>query len=1279
MFRNVILSDRSACTFRSIIVDGFEVARRIRVARVPAMKRSPAWVLCVLLVAAGCETARTASEGPMEEALAAVKGGGGSPRERALAGWHRYLVDGDSKNAAELFTSGQDDLVALAGRMELARRDLAVEERAKLAIRLATLGANHPLGRVAAHTMVDLLGESPQLDAMLAEGAQKILQQKAEPGVAFLCRVAVARAAEQKGDPGWKARFAEAGAIHTYAVAGPLGALPTLDFGKAFAPEQEHALRESYATPVGNVRTRNLEFPAGDIHLYGEPDRGAIYYLASDFTAQGGNYVVHSLGTTAHELWVDGQRVIAREPSSLEGSQYATPVLLSAGPHRLLLKVSRANGAPVSVFVVRGDGAAEDLHPHPSSGPAPAGSATLAENGAPTIPVRAKDLYAQLAPELGNLAARYVAARDALPRDLEGTKELLAGINPYPETGPMLVLRAQVTLSDRSLPDRIAKGRAGRDLEVATEKDARDAAAWLLRSGQAREGERFDDAQLFLTKAEGVAPSALVSLNQARLALARGLDALADTQARRAVELFPGYCDALELRYDVARRREDVNGAENLAKALSSCPEGLERAAEFARSRSDLASAERLEAARLDRVPSNWRVAADLSQVLVAAKRYADAEKVLADQLPLWPRNAELHKRLAEVLTLAGDGTRALAEKRASLALDGSDLGLRRQLALAEGHDLLDEFAVDDKKVIAEWEKAPKGDISSAASAYVLDLAGVQILPDGTELERIHTIAQVLDQRGIPQLAEQHLPSGAIPLKLQTIKKNGRVLEPEALGDKEGVSLPSVQVGDYVDIEYLQATPPRPASQPGWSSVPFYFRIAESPLFRSTYTVKAPADQAVAVDAHNMKAPTPKKEGDQWVVHYEAHQVPLFIPEPNAPGGREYLPFMQVGTGAGPADVLWPFADALADHDQPTLEVQQWARAVVGEKTGVEAVKAVFAAASEKVKGDENDINERASTTLARERGSRLWLIKGALRVLGIPAHLALVRPLAADPAPYLFPNTDLYTYPVLLVEVPEAAPIWLDPSVRFGPFDELPEQVAGEREAVVLPEAGEGLRMVKTPPARPDQPKSVKLRLAIDALGNVTGEGEETYSGFDAAFLRSGLERYDEQQRKQAVEVALSRSFHGAALEKLDVAAPQQVGAPLTLSYRFISPHFARSEPGRLVFNTSIFPLALGQRYVSLANRTTPLLINGNESSVTEVRMELPAGMKAVDLGQPANITGPFGTFKRAAKLEGNTLVLDEYAEVKQGRVSPESYADFVRFTAAVDQAQQQPMVVGQ
>jgi hypothetical protein len=248
--------------------------------------------------------------------------------------------------------------------------------------------------------------------------------------------------------------------------------------------------------------------------------------------------------------------------------------------------------------------------------------------------------------------------------------------------------------------------------------------------------------------------------------------------------------------------------------------------------------------------------------------------------------------------------------------------------------------------------------------------------------------------------------------------------------------------------------------------VPFYFRIADDPLVHSTFTFRGPPGVALQVDSHHLAPPQPVKEGDRWVVRHEERHVPLLIAEPNAPSGDEFLPSMQVGTGAGVTDGLLPFADGLVGHEAPTREVVAFARAAAGTRVGMEAVQAVVAAVMERVKGEQNDITDHASTTLARERGSRLWLLKGALLALGIPSHVAVVRPLAATPEPYRFPNTDLFTYPVLRVEPPGQPPLWLDPSVRYAPTDRLPEVIEGEREAAVLPGPGETLQLTHTPPA---------------------------------------------------------------------------------------------------------------------------------------------------------------------------------------------------------------------
>ncbi len=99
------------------------------------------------------------------------------------------------------------------------------------------------------------------------------------------------------------------------------------------------------------------------------------------------------------------------------------------------------------------------------------------------------------------------------------------------------------------------------------------------------------------------------------------------------------------------------------------------------------------------------------------------------------------------------------------------------------GKELLQDYAIDGKAAIAAYEAAP-GEENSAA-AYVLDAAAVQVFPDGTLVNRIHTIQKALEQGGIQDIAEVTIPTGAQVLALRTIKTDGTVLEPETIEGKD--------------------------------------------------------------------------------------------------------------------------------------------------------------------------------------------------------------------------------------------------------------------------------------------------------------------------------------------------------------------------------------------------------------------------------------------------------------------------------------------------------------
>jgi hypothetical protein len=1237
-----------------------------------------------LLLALGCPSPAAvggrAGPGPLDEAAVAVKAGRADARQQALYGWQRHLVAGDAAGALEAWRQQPDHPLSLLGQLDLARRAGAPHERAALAARLAVADSQGPLGQVAAHVMLDLAGTSPALDVELARGADQALAQRPSPQVAFLLRLLRARIAENQDDPTWQARFADAGAVQELALGGPFGAQRSLDFFAPLPPTVDGQVKPSYPALGGTAVTRTVRFPTGDVRLFGEPERGDVYFLASDFTARGGAYLLHVGAVGPFVAYVDGKALLTRAPFQLGPGQRVVSLPLAAGPHRLVLRMSRAEGGSLAAFIYRADGTPEAMGFHAAGGAAPVVAPPPAGEDLPLPPVGAEALAAALAPLTSEPVARYMAARDGLGRDPEGAKALVeALVDGGTATAPVLLLRAVMTLGDHSLPERTARARAGKDIEQAAVLDPGEASAWLMASSTARDEDRLDDAWALLQKARAAAPkSPLVELTEARIHLARNIDALAEAAAQRVLLALPGHCEATELRYDLARRAESMAAEAQRFAELAGCPGQLERTVDRLRSRGDLAGAAAAQERRLAASPASWRTAAELSHLLVAQHKLVEAEKPLQDQVARWPRQAELHKKLAELKGLQGDLAAEKAEREKALALDGSDLTLRRAMSLAAGHELLDGFAIDSEQAIAAYQLAGElPGVDKAADVLVLDQAGIQAFPDGTQLERIHTIFHVLDQRAISPLAEQKLPGSAVVLRMQTRKKDGRVLEPEAIDAKDSISLANVEVGDFVDVEYVSMTASRSLAEPGYTSVPFFFRVAGTPLFRSTFAFQAPPGAKLEVDAHHMEPPAIEATPEGPRVSVVREKVPLHIPEPNSVGGAEHLPWVQVGVGSGLVEGLLPFADSLIGHDQPTREVAAFAKKAAADKVGVDAVRAVFGAVMEAVKGEGNDLGDRASMTLARERGSRLWLLQGALKALGVTTHVALVRPAASDPSPRRFAATDLYTYAALYVELPQQAPLWLDPSMRWSPFNRLPEGVTGGRDALVLPQPGEAMRQVKTPTDDVTDTHQVRYALTLDAAGDVVGQGEETYSGFEAASIWGALDRLNEQQRRQAVEVGLARSVRGAQLDTLEVVGAPAVGAPVTLRYAFKAKKFARATESGLELTRPLSPASLGPRFVALSQRTTPMFISRADPIELSVTMEAP-GLHPVDVPAPIQVQGPFGRFSRAARADGAKLVLTESLSQALGRVAPDAYGDYVKFAASVDQAQVQPLRFG-
>jgi tetratricopeptide (TPR) repeat protein len=1254
----------------------------------------PAFAVAALALAlCGCPKRVASPTSVLEAAAQRADQADADARTLALAGFHDWLYAAEPARAHERLERalGRDasEPWALYGLHLLARRGARLDEALGHALALVERAPDHPLAVTAARYAFNAVGTSPAKDERIVKAAGAALEKTPPGDTAHLLRSARALVHQHRGDPALAASLAELGVVDRWAVLGPFSPWTILAFDLPLPPETDGGVEGPFSTPFGEVHPRTLHFRDGRASLAGEVGDGNLFVLAADVTLPaGGTYVLRTVSSASHRVLVDGRQVVRRARfARAESTVSAAVVDLEAGVHRVMVVLSRDDGVGTLTLSVMGaDGRPTSMVAAAARGPAPAGwaQAPSSRRGKPRagrhVFPDAEGLATALQDEVGPALSSFVAVRDGMVRDPDGARRVALPLLEGPNLSPaLLALRAELWLEDGNLPARVARARATRDLEAALDRDPNDAGALLLRARLALEDGRHQEAGELLKRARAVAdpPPPAVALVRARLDLALGLDAQAEARAREALGGSPGHCDALALLYDLARRREAAQAADEYVEKLQGCPGALGRQAEHARWRGRTERAIRLQEALYAQDPSQLGSLHALVALYVSARRFDDALARLEEALKAWPRSGDLLKRMADVHEFAGRRDTALRLRERALAFSGGDLALRRAVHRARtGRELLEEHAVDGDEALARYREQPGS--RDVRSVLVLDAAAVEAFADGSRVDRIHIIQRALSQDGVSQVAEVHLPAGAAVLQLRTIKQDGTVLEPEDIEGKDSISMPGVEVGDYVQYEYLEAYAPRGPAQPGFAAPAFYFQLAEVPNVWSRYVVLAPKGTALKVDAHNMKARPVNVEGEHVVYRHEERHVPAYLPEPNAPpSGNEFLPWVQAGAGAtGNDGLITLYGDAFGDRARLTSEVEAFAHAAAAGKKGEDAVRAVHAAVMQRIQGRDAGLAASAAGTLAQGRGSRLWTLKAALEALGIPTRVAAIRTIHVDPKPYLFPNEALLPYVALRAELPGGRQVWLDPAVRFGPFGRLPEQAEGQR-AWLFPEPGRPLEETITPVADEREGKRVTLELTLLPDGTLVGEGEERYVGFEGAQLSEGLEGLPPDRREQALQTALARYFGGAEMDRLELDLITEVGQPLVVRYRFRAPGFARPEGDRLVLGPLTFPASLGRRFVQLGRRTTPLFLEGGESTVASLRLTLPEGRAVEGLLGELKIESDFGHFIRRESQKGRVVTLEEDFRLKMGRVQPPRYDDFAHFAGQVDLLQSRDLVV--
>jgi tetratricopeptide (TPR) repeat protein len=748
---------------------------------------------------------------------------------------------------------------------------------------------------------------------------------------------------------------------------------------------------------------------------------------------------------------------------------------------------------------------------------------------------------------------------------------------------------------------------------------------------------------------------------------------------RSALAAVPDHHESLRRLFLRALQQGAAAEAERLAAALESLGSWEESLVKLWAQRNRFDRARSLLDRIVRRFPSTLAPRLALFDLLIDTEDLKAAGEVIAQAEWVGPHDPDVLWRKADLLERLQRPEEARAVRRRLVSIAPWDLGARLALSVTgekpEGIRLAGERKFDTSRVIAGYRSS--GFRPGGNAVLVLDSTAIEVAADGSSLERVHMIAQVLTPEGLEYWGEfKDVPAEAVVDEIRTIKADGRMVDAESVAGKETISLPALQVGDFVEVSYLQGLR---GTGTEYVARRWYFRTPGMPIYRSRYSVAVPAGTSLRVDAHGA-APRPARveENGFDVYVWSRRKSPMILLEPNAPPSDEYTPFVQVGFGLRWTDLRDRTRVALDLAARPTPELVRFAQeSVRGASGDRERLQRLFRTVGTQVRqvGPFHELDEPASHILARREGNRLVLLTSLLRILGYEPQVLLARTVGHSQVDYRLPNDTTYRHGLLSVQAGTDR-FFLDPSNRFNPFGILYPFLQGQ-PAIDVTSGARDQPFVRLPEyPKQSLAREIHLDLALEPDGTLRGSGHERITTAQAAQYRRLLTSMSPGQRKQLLEAGLGNYFSGALLEEHRISGLSDPDQPLLLEYRLSVPGYARRRGNALVLQEGFYPYRLSASLIAKPERELPLLLGDETRTHSFIALTLPKGARTRP-SDPVRLQAPLSTFSLETRREGDRLILEKSLLVKAGRVQPADYPAFRDFCQQVDRQDTEEIVI--
>jgi tetratricopeptide (TPR) repeat protein len=1000
----------------------------------------------------------------------------------------------------------------------------------------------------------------------------------------------------------------------------------------------------------------------------------------------------------AFALFVDDVEVLSRDPAAW-GSwpRVGVQLRLVAGRHRLLarlatpettIRVLTPSGRPLGLKGSADQRLTYSLLP-PTVLPDPnVLGPFLHELGVPATagagsPLRRLDT--------DDPVVRYLASAVA---QIEGQPDVAS-----------VILEPLVQSVDEATPVALAHQAVLADSDpIFSKTDARDLAKDLRQRAAEADAELWGPRLwLALEQADRASPTELVtrlsdlakSFPQVPLAVKRLAAAYAQlgwtvehaATIDEAVQRFPDDAELLKASLQIRDRRGQHAEADDLVRRVRALDPTDEVEFRRALERGDypaaIAELRRIGAVRQDRRDIALRIA----DLLVRAGKSSESIGKLELALAKDQTDGKARLALADARFATGDRN-ALTEALVEAIRTGAETQqLRQAIELTEGMTDLAPYRRDGLAIIAEAEAS--GLEMPGTAARILDYVTLWVEPDGSARMLEHEIIRVQAREGIEQHLEQQIPRGVL-LRMRTIKQDGTVLEPELVTGKRTVTMPHLEVGDYIETESIWLLPGDGQGGRAFLSPRWWFRERNVSYHLSEFVVVSPADRPLDIETTGqVPEPEVKRTGALVVRRWRVDQSPALPEERFGAPFQEFMPSVRVGWGIDLEERLRRLIDAHRDETPQDPRLRRIAKSIVAGKL-VEG-----SAGRGRSGGAERSVDDRAKRIYrwvldnvqpGRERfapriitgkaGDRTRAFLHLCQLAGIDARVGMVQNRMSPPPLGPFSRALKFTEPAVRLAT-ERGPRWLTVGERFAPYGYLPSYLRGQPAVLLdLPE-----------PWTKDEPLPIVTerteaagaadRIATTGLAKLRSDGsaelrlEQRYHGKYAVVLRSRLNGVPEPRLRDVLEAeVLGLALPGARLAELEIVDLDDLDAPVGLTMTVEAPSFAKPAEDGLAVTVPFVP-RLGL-LAELPSRETPLYIAEKVATDLSVRLtvELPVGSEVVTELEPISLKDDGRRVDNRDRLEKGKLVLERSISVPAGRVQPNRYPAFRTFAVGADAA---------